>query len=99
MCGIVGIVHLNKAPMHRERDAAILRASAAQIAYRGPDDEQLHLWENVGLIFRRLAIVDLKGGRQPLTNEDESLLLISNGEIYNHKDLQSALKMSVSRPL
>lgn len=65
---------------------------ARQIAYRGPDDEQI-LWDGpVGLAFRRLSIVDLAGGRQPMANEDGTLRLIVNGEIYNHRDLRHELR-------
>ena len=89
MCGIVGIVRLDGVHLSHERDAPLLRSLAQQIAHRGPDDEQLHLWANVGLAFRRLSIVDLTGGRQPLFNEDHTVVLICNGEIYNHEAIRS----------
>src|SRR5690348_4030420 len=92
MCGMIGIVHLNGTFVCAERDAQILKYAAAQVAYRGPDDEQLHLWRNVGLAFRRLSIVDEVGGRQPLVNEYGSVLVITNGEIYNHRDLRATLR-------
>lgn len=63
-----------------------------QIAYRGPDDEQIFINGTFGAVFRRLAIVDVAGGRQPLFNEDNSLVLMVNGEIYNHQELKSRLK-------
>jgi asparagine synthase (glutamine-hydrolysing) len=89
MCGIAGIVRLDGAVLSYERDAPLLRALTRQIAHRGPDDEQIHLWANVGLGFRRLSIVDPAGGRQPLFNEDCTIAVICNGEIYNHKELRS----------
>jgi asparagine synthase (glutamine-hydrolysing) len=89
MCGIVGVVRLDGAHLSYERDGPLLRYLSRQIAHRGPDDEQLHVWENVGLGFRRLSIVDPTGGRQPLFNGDGTVVLICNGEIYNHKDLRS----------
>lgn len=92
MCGIAGIVHLDKAPAEPSNDSAILKLAAAQLAHRGPDDEQFHLWKNVGLAFRRLSIVDVEDGRQPLANEDGSIVVVCNGEIYNHRDLRSVLK-------
>ncbi|GAB3729428.1 asparagine synthase (glutamine-hydrolyzing) [Hymenobacter agri] len=70
----------------------VLEAMGNSIAHRGPDDEQYYQTEQIGLVFRRLAIVDLKNGGQPLTNEDNSLVLVANGEIYNHKELRRKLK-------
>lgn len=91
MCGIAGIVRLDGAVLSHESDAAVLRGLTRQIAHRGPDDEQIHLWANVGLGFRRLSIVDPAGGRQPLFNEDRTVAVICNGEIYNHKELRYRL--------
>src|SRR4051812_28414813 len=89
MCGIAGIVRLDGAAVSPEKDGMALRAQMEQIAHRGPDDEQVHFWANVALGFRRLSIVDPEGGRQPLFNESQTVALICNGEIYNHKDLRS----------
>jgi asparagine synthase (glutamine-hydrolysing) len=89
MCGIAGIVHLDGKSLSNENDAPLLSSLTSRIAHRGPDDEQIFLWANVGLGFRRLSIVDPAGGRQPLFNEDRSVVLICNGEIYNHKELRS----------
>ncbi|MCP3417939.1 asparagine synthase (glutamine-hydrolyzing) [Bradyrhizobium brasilense] len=89
MCGIAGIVNLNGAPFSEESEAPLLHRLTRRIAHRGPDDEQIHVWANVGLGFRRLSIVDPSGGRQPLFNADRSVALICNGEIYNHHDLRS----------
>src|SRR5262249_51692923 len=71
MCGIVGFVDLTGRNLVEEKDADLLRKLARQIAHRGPDDEQVHLWNNVGLAFRRLSIVDVDGGEQPLFNENK----------------------------
>ena len=89
MCGIAGIVRLDGAELLDARDAPLLRRLARQIAHRGPDDEQIHIWANVGLAFRRLSIVDPAGGRQPLFNHDRTIVLVCNGEIYNHEDLRT----------
>ncbi|WP_442756448.1 asparagine synthase (glutamine-hydrolyzing) [Methylocystis sp. JAN1] len=89
MCGIAGFVRLDGMALSRETDRRILRTMAQQLAHRGPDDEKTFLWTNVGLSFRRLAIVDLATGAQPLRSDDERLALICNGEIYNHLDLRS----------
>ncbi|MGA9600913.1 MAG: asparagine synthase (glutamine-hydrolyzing) [Methylocystis sp.] len=89
MCGIGGIIRLDGAHISQDTDGELLRGLARQMAHRGPDDEQIHIHANVGLCFRRLSIVDLMGGQQPLFNERRSVVTICNGEIYNHKDLRS----------
>ena len=91
MCGIGGIIRLDGTPVSPEVDGALLRRMARQMAHRGPDDEQIHIHANVGLCFRRLSIVDVEGGQQPLFNENRSVAMICNGEIYNHKELRSRL--------
>jgi asparagine synthase (glutamine-hydrolysing) len=90
MCGIVGFVHLDGSQLSNDREAPLLRRLAGKIAHRGPDDEQIFIWKNVGLGFRRLAIVDPAGGQQPLFNEDRTVALICNGEIYNHREIRSS---------
>ncbi|HWT83670.1 MAG TPA: asparagine synthetase B, partial [Candidatus Methylomirabilis sp.] len=62
------------------------------LAHRGPDDEQIYLGRGVGLGIRRLAIIDVAGGRQPMTNEDESVWVVFNGEIYNFHELRRGLQ-------
>ena len=89
MCGICGIFYKDR----REHvDRATLAAMNQTIAHRGPDDEGFFLEENVGLAMRRLSIIDVKTGHQPLTNEDETLWIVFNGEIYNHRELRSRLQ-------
>jgi len=89
VCGIVGIVKLNpretvgEARLERMRD--LLR-------HRGPDGEGLWIHGPVGLGMRRLAIVDVAGGRQPMANEDGTVWIVYNGEIYNHADLRAGLE-------
>ncbi|NVO05228.1 MAG: asparagine synthetase B, partial [Rhodoferax sp.] len=70
----------------------VLRSMGQAIAHRGPDDEQFYDDGVLSLVYRRLAIVDIAGGRQPLFNEDASSLLVCNGEIYNHTELRDGLK-------
>jgi asparagine synthase (glutamine-hydrolysing) len=65
---------------------------AASLAHRGPDDEGLHVRGPIGLASRRLSIIDLERGHQPLSNEDESLWVVFNGEIYNHVALRQELE-------
>ena len=86
MCGIAGRVN-REAPVDREQ----LFRMTELVAHRGPDDHGYHLRPRVGLGHRRLSIVDLAGGRQPLANEDESVWIVFNGEIYNHLELRREL--------
>src|SRR4051812_10977204 len=89
MCGICGIA----APARLEGfvDEASLVRMRDEIFHRGPDDAGLHLGGRVGLGHRRLSIVDLSGGHQPMSNEDGSVTLVFNGEVYNHRDLRRGL--------
>jgi asparagine synthase (glutamine-hydrolysing) len=88
MCGIAGAVNFDRRePVERE---SIVRM-ARSIAHRGPDDEGIYIAGPVGLGFRRLSIIDLSGGHQPMCNEDETLWIVLNGEIYNFKQLRPEL--------
>src|SRR5438034_9915536 len=84
MCGIAGVA--GTAP-----DRAVLEKMAAAIAHRGPDSDGFLVDKNGGLAFRRLSLIDVAGGDQPIFNEDESMAIILNGEIYNHHDLRTGL--------
>jgi len=88
MCGIAGIVGLNR---DTQANAAILRRMCGVMAHRGPDDEGIYSEGRVGIGMRRLSIVDLATGHQPLRNEDDSLWIVFNGEIYNHAALRETL--------
>ncbi len=70
---------------------ALVRAMADTIHHRGPDDEGYYVSGPVGLGFRRLAIIDLQTGHQPLSNEDGTVWIIFNGEIYNYQELHILL--------
>ncbi len=87
MCGIAGIVVLDGAPPER----GLLEAMCATLTHRGPDDQGLHVSGNVGLGMRRLAIIDVAGGRQPLFNETRTIRTVFNGEIYNFRELRGEL--------
>jgi asparagine synthase (glutamine-hydrolysing) len=89
MCGICGIFHPDR-QQRVERD--ILAAMNQQIAHRGPDDDGFYVRENIGLAMRRLSIIDVQTGHQPISNEDESLWIVFNGEIYNHRELRQDLE-------
>jgi asparagine synthase (glutamine-hydrolysing) len=88
MCGIAGIVRWDGAPVaHAE-----LRAMCGAMTHRGPDDEGLYVNGHVGLGMRRLSIIDLEGGQQPVANEDRSVWVVFNGEIYNYRALRRDLE-------
>ena len=86
MCGIVGLLSARAAI-----EEALLRSMADRIAHRGPDDEGYYVNENVGLASKRLSIIDIEGGHQPLSNEDGSVRVVYNGEIYNYLELRRDL--------
>jgi asparagine synthase (glutamine-hydrolysing) len=88
MCGIVGFA--GRAGGEREREAS-LRAMCAAIVHRGPDEEGRYLAPDVALGMRRLSVMDPAMGQQPMTNEDGSIQLVFNGEIYNHRQLRREL--------
>ena len=88
MCGIAGALDLTG---RRDFDRARLEAMAQAIVHRGPDDGHCYLEPGVALAARRLAIVDLEGGRQPLSNEDGSVWVAFNGELFDYPDLQASL--------
>jgi asparagine synthase (glutamine-hydrolysing) len=84
MCGIAGIAG--------QTDRVVLERMLGAIIHRGPDDSGVWIGPEAGIGMRRLAIIDLAGGRQPMTSEDESLWIVFNGEIYNHRSLQKDLE-------
>ncbi|MGB6130417.1 MAG: asparagine synthase (glutamine-hydrolyzing) [Acidobacteriaceae bacterium] len=88
MCGICG-----KYMFDREASvpAPLIRSMADAIRHRGPDDEGFYVSGQIGLGFRRLSIIDLSGGHQPLSNEDGTVWIVFNGEIYNYQDLRVEL--------
>jgi asparagine synthase (glutamine-hydrolysing) len=88
MCGIAGIVNRDRA---RPADPAVVRAMMNAIAHRGPDDEGTYFDATVGFGFKRLSIIDLSTGHQPIANEDKTLWIIFNGEIYNYLELRRDL--------
>ncbi len=87
MCGIAGYIDLNHGI-----DRALLERMSLSLAKRGPDDLGLAVENGCGLVHRRLAIIDLAGGHQPIFNEDRSLAIICNGEIYDYQVLREQLQ-------
>jgi len=83
MCGLAGYLG--------EGNKEILKRMTRVLTHRGPDDEGFYIEDNLGLGHRRLSIIDLKSGHQPMTNEDKTVWLIFNGEIYNFKILREKL--------
>jgi len=88
MCGIVGVAYADPV---RPVPPALIRRMCQAIRHRGPDDEGTYVQGAVGLGMRRLSIIDLAGGRQPIYNEDGSKVIVFNGEIYNYRELQRGL--------
>lgn len=89
MCGHFGL--LLRDPMGRP-DEALLDACVRTLEHRGPDDQGIVVRGSVALCFRRLSIIDLEGGHQPLLNEDGTVAAVCNGEIYNFKELRTELE-------
>jgi asparagine synthase (glutamine-hydrolysing) len=88
MCGIAGIVRWTGQPVH-EQD---IRAMCDVMAHRGPDDDGIYIGSGVGLGMRRLSIIGVESGRQPIANEDGSVWVVFNGEIYNYAALRRDLE-------
>ncbi len=89
MCGIAGVVEFNR---RAEADPQVLRQMCTAMAHRGPDDEGIHTEGGVGIAMRRLSIIDVAAGHQPLSNEDGTIWIVFNGEIYNHAALREQLQ-------
>ncbi|MBS1788268.1 MAG: asparagine synthase (glutamine-hydrolyzing) [Acidobacteria bacterium] len=90
MCGICGIAIPRK--LNRGADESLLKRMRDTLTHRGPDDAGSFIDGGIGLGHRRLSIVDLGGGHQPMTNEDGQIQIVFNGEIYNHQDYRPLLE-------
>ncbi len=88
MCGIVGIVRSGTEPV----DEALLSRMCDAIRHRGPDEDGFYVNRRVGLGVRRLSIIDVKGGQQPISNQDRTAWIVFNGEIYNYLELREKLE-------
>jgi len=89
MCGFAGYLDLRSG---RAAKKEVLARMAQTLVHRGPDSSGYFLEEQFGLGFRRLSIIDLEGGNQPMTNEDHSIVLVCNAEIYNYRELRTGLE-------
>jgi asparagine synthase (glutamine-hydrolysing) len=93
MCGICGVVTAG-----RDRpDLDVVRRMSSRLVHRGPDSDGLHAEGPVALAARRLSIIDLEGGTQPIANEDGSVVVVQNGEIYNYRELRRELERAGHR--
>src|SRR5277367_1465157 len=88
MCGIAGIVGVAPGAV----DTQTIHRMCQAIVYRGPDDEGIFVKDGVGLGMRRLSVIDLAGGHQPVFNEDGTVWIVFNGEIYNFPELRKELE-------
>jgi asparagine synthase (glutamine-hydrolysing) len=84
MCGIAGFYGFS--------DKKLIKQFSKELEHRGPDGEGFYIDENVSLLNRRLAIIDVAGGDQPIYNEDKSIVIVYNGELYNYQELREDLK-------
>ena len=89
MCGICGIVHGDRS---RNVEHSILEGMNQTLKHRGPDDHGIYIKENAGLASRRLSIIDLETGQQPVHNEAKTIWVVLNGEIYNYRELTRMLE-------
>jgi len=87
MCGIDGLLNFDGAPVDKD----IVRRMCASLVHRGPDDEGYYIAGGIGLGHRRLSIIDLVSGHQPLSNRDKTIWITYNGEIYNYVELRKQL--------
>ena len=83
MCGIIGALNLG--------DRKLLHEMCDNLIHRGPDEEGIFDEKNIGLGVRRLSIIDVNGGQQPISNETQDIWTVFNGEIYNYKEIQQEL--------
>jgi asparagine synthase (glutamine-hydrolysing) len=88
MCGIAGVLNFESG---RQADRDLLQRMCDVIAHRGPDDEGMYINGRIGFGMRRLSIIDLGGGHQPMFNKDRSLCIVFNGEIYNHREIREEM--------
>src|SRR5688500_19892903 len=88
MCGITGFINADGIPA----DRAILERMNSKIVHRGPDDDGFYVNKDAALAIRRLSIIDVAGGHQPIHNSDKSKWIVFNGEIYNYQSIRDSLE-------
>lgn len=92
MCGFAGFLTSGTSQAKNSERESILRKMGEQLSLRGPDDEQLFNSERLSLVFRRLSIIDVAGGKQPIWNQQQTMFVVVNGEIYNYEELRLQLE-------
>ena len=92
MCGFAGFVNFENQRFDEHERHRILQSMGRLLAPRGPDDQQIYDDGTLSFVYRRLSIVDVDGGRQPIWNEDRSMFVAVNGELYNHLELRKELQ-------
>jgi len=92
MCGFAGFLTSGTQQLNHSQRESILHKMSEQLSQRGPDDEQFFNSERLSLVFRRLSIIDVVGGKQPIWNQQQTMFVAINGEIYNYKELRSQLE-------
>ena len=97
MCGIAGFADMQRAGGRPDADVSLVRSMCDVIRHRGPDDEGVHVEPGVGIGMRRLSIIDLSTGHQPIHNEDKTVWVVFNGEIYNYRELRRELESAGHR--
>src|SRR5215471_18469280 len=99
MCGIAGFVESSdvRSPFSRERASGLVHQMCKAIRHRGPDDEGVLVGPGIALGMRRLSIIDVSTGHQPIHNEDQSVSIVFNGEIYNFPELRAELEQAGHR--
>jgi asparagine synthase (glutamine-hydrolysing) len=93
MCGIAGIANTEG---DRRVDRATIHRMCQSIFHRGPDEEGVYVKGGVGLGIRRLSIIDISGGQQPVHNENKTIWVVFNGEIYNFLELRAELERAIN---
>ena len=88
MCGIFGIVNFNGDAVSEDS----LKKMSLKMKHRGPDDDGIIIEKNIGIGMRRLSIIDIEGGHQPISNSSNNIHVVLNGEIYNYKELREELE-------
>ena len=88
MCGFVGFID----KLNKDEKQKTIKLMADRIIHRGPDQEGYYIDDNIALGHRRLSIIDLASGTQPMFNEDKSIVVVYNGEIYNYQEIKKELE-------
>ena len=92
MCGFAGFISFTESRLSADERAEILNQMGTVLSRRGPDEQTVYDDGYLSLVFRRLSIVDVENGSQPIWNEDHSMFVSINGEIYNHQSFRDQLK-------